>query len=97
MSHSPSYRLILAAALAVVTVLAAATSGTAATFTNITPAAMELTGLTTESVAWGDYDNDGDQDIYLTNIGENRLFRNDGSDIFTDVTAVTGVGDTGWG
>jgi hypothetical protein len=97
MSHSPSYRLILAAALAVVTVLAVATSGTAAIFTNITPAAMELSNFTTESVAWGDYDNDGDQDIYLTNIGENKLFRNDGGDIFTDVSAVTGVGDAGWG
>jgi len=44
-------------------------------------------------VAWGDYDDDGDEDLYLTNDGQNRLFRNDGSDRFTDVTRSAGVGD----
>jgi len=45
---------------------------------------------------WGDYDNDGDQDLYVMNRGGNIMFRNDGSDgaggwIFTDVTATLGV------
>src|SRR6185503_2501475 len=38
--------------------------------------------------AWGDYDNDGDLDLYLSNaVGSNRMFRNDGSGSFTDVTS----------
>jgi hypothetical protein len=40
-----------------------------------------------QGAAWGDYDNDGDLDLYLTNwsVG-NKLFRNDGGGNFTDVT-----------
>jgi enediyne biosynthesis protein E4 len=37
--------------------------------------------------AWGDYDNDGDQDLYISNYGgTNRLLRNDGAGSFTDAT-----------
>ena len=47
-------------------------------------------------VAWGDYDGDGDQDLYLTNYGlANKLFRNDGGS-FVDVT-VGPLGDDGTG
>ena len=35
-----------------------------------------------------DYDGDGDRDLYVTAVGDNRLYRNDGGR-FTDVTAVT--------
>ena len=57
--------------------------------------------------AWGDYDNDGDWDLYLCDIahglggdksspkGGNRLYRNDGGGRFTDVTAEAGVGFQG--
>jgi enediyne biosynthesis protein E4 len=45
----------------------------------------------------GDYDNDGDQDIYVTNYGRNTLFRNQGNGTFADVTAAAGVGDSLWG
>lgn len=48
-------------------------------------------------VAAGDYDGDGDQDLYVTNLGRNTLLRNDGAGRFTDVTDDAGVGDTGWG
>ena len=34
----------------------------------------------------GDYDNDGDLDIYVTNVGRNTLLRNNGDGTFTDVT-----------
>ena len=34
-----------------------------------------------------DYDNDGDQDIYITNYGMSKLFRNEGNGTFTDVTS----------
>jgi hypothetical protein len=36
--------------------------------------------------AVGDIDNDGWQDIYITALGENRLFKNNAGDSFTDVT-----------
>ncbi len=42
-------------------------------------------------VAVGDYDNDGDADLYLNNYGPNLLYRNDGDGTFTDVTAKAGV------
>ena len=48
-------------------------------------------------VAAGDYDNDGDVDLYITRIGPNVLLRNDGSGRFEDVTESAGVGDTGFG
>ncbi len=83
----------------VVLVSAEAHSGSPAlTFTDISASAgVELPGVLTESLAWGDYDNDGDADLYLTNQTANRLFRNDGGGVFTDVTAATGTGDVNWG
>lgn len=44
--------------------------------------------------AAADYDNDGDTDIYVTNDGANRLYRNDGTGRFVDVAAEAGVADT---
>ncbi len=45
---------------------------------------------------WGDYDNDGDLDLYLANIGANALYRNDGGSAFVDVATEAGVRiDTG--
>ena len=45
--------------------------------------------------AAGDYDNDGDVDLYVTNLGPNVLYRNDAGK-FVDVTGSAGVGDPGW-
>jgi hypothetical protein len=39
----------------------------------------------------GDYDNDGDVDLYVTNYGPNVLYRNNGNGTFADVTAKAGV------
>ncbi len=47
--------------------------------------------------AAGDYDNDGDLDLYVSNYGPNALYRNVGDGTFVDVTAEAGVGDAGWG
>jgi hypothetical protein len=49
-------------------------------------------------VTAGDYDNDGDQDIYLNNYGPNVLYRNNGDGTFTDVSATAGIAaHAGWG
>jgi hypothetical protein len=42
-------------------------------------------------VAVGDYDNDGDLDLYVNNFGPNVLYRNNGDGTFTDVTKKAGV------
>ncbi len=66
------------------------------TFTDVTgPAglAIEMYGI---GVAVADYDNDGHDDIYITCLGPNHLFRNLGNGKFADVTARTGVGDPGF-
>ncbi len=42
-------------------------------------------------VTTGDFDNDGDQDIYLNNSGPNKLLQNNGDGTFTEITATAGV------
>jgi enediyne biosynthesis protein E4 len=39
----------------------------------------------------GDYDNDGDEDLYVTNFGPSVLYRNNGDGTFSDVTQAAGV------
>ena len=51
----------------------------------------------TFAAAWEDYDNDGDQDLYVVNdYGRNCLYRNENGS-FTDVAATLGVEDTSSG
>jgi hypothetical protein len=47
-------------------------------------------------VAVGDYDNDGNADLYVTSYGKNVLYHNNGDGTFTDVTAKAGVAGGGW-
>jgi hypothetical protein len=63
------------------------------TFTNV----AEQLGIAelgfVKGAAWGDYDNDGRVDLYVSCLGErNRLYRNEGS-AFRDVTARAGVAE----
>ena len=46
--------------------------------------------------AVGDYDNDGDLDLFVTNFGPNVLYRNDGDGTFSDVTGAAGLGGGGF-
>ena len=41
--------------------------------------------------SWGDYDNDGDPDLFLTQIGPNILYKNNGDGTFTEVTREAGL------
>ena len=62
------------------------------TFSNVTAAAgVGDTGLCLGS-AWGDYDDDGDADLYVVNdFGRSTLYRNEGDGTFTDVTVDSGT------
>lgn len=60
-------------------------------FTDVTEASGLAIPMYGMGVAVGDYDNDGDADIFITTLGLNRLFRNDDGQ-FRDVTSEAGVG-----
>ena len=59
------------------------------------PSGIHATGYGM-GVAVGDFDNDGDDDLYVLNLGANQLWRNDGEGRFRDVTEEAGVGDARW-
>jgi enediyne biosynthesis protein E4 len=63
------------------------------TFTDVTEAAGVGDPGYGLGVVVGDYDNDGDLDLYLNNFGPNVLYRNNGDGTFTDVTDSAGVGN----
>ncbi len=52
-----------------------------------------------KGVAVADWDNDGDEDLYVTNYGQNRMYRNtfvpSGSTSFVDVTVAAGFAGDG--
>ena len=62
------------------------------TFTDVTEKAdVPGTGYGMGCV-WGDYDNDGDADLYVTQWGKNVLYCNNADGTFADVTDKAGVG-----
>jgi enediyne biosynthesis protein E4 len=61
------------------------------TFTDITAQAGLAKPIYGQGVAIGDYDNDGWHDIFVTALGQNRLFRNLGNGKFADMTAKVGL------
>lgn len=66
-------------------------------FTDVAPA-LGMTGPPRTTAqggvgcAVGDYDNDGDFDLFVPNYGHNQLYRNNGNGTFTDVAQALGVG-----
>ncbi len=61
------------------------------TFRDIAPSAGVTNDRYCKGVAAGDFDNDGDLDLYTSNRGANRLYRNNGDLTFTDIAADTSV------
>jgi tetratricopeptide (TPR) repeat protein len=68
------------------------------TFTDATHKAGINTLWPTIGGAWGDYDNDGLMDLFLSNgLGRSQLFHNNGDGTFTDVSERAGVTAMGFG
>ncbi len=65
-------------------------------FVDVTPTAGVGDDGYGMGVAVGDFDGDGNLDLYVTNLGHNVLFRNRGDGSFSH-EAQAGVGDEGWG
>ena len=64
------------------------------TFTDVTEkAGVPGTGYGLGCV-WGDYDNDGFPDLFVTQYGRNVLYHNNGNGTFSDVTDRAGVAGT---
>lgn len=62
------------------------------TFTDVTAKAGVGRTAFTKGAAWGDYDNDGRPDLYVSNYGEeNFLYHNNGDGTFTEVAKKLGV------
>ena len=65
------------------------------TFRDVTGSAKLDVSLYGMGAAVGDYDNDGDDDLFVSGLAENRLFRNNGDRTFTDVTKQAGMNGGG--
>jgi len=70
-----------------------------ATFVDVTEKAGLVRTGWGQSVCAGDYDNDGNDDLFISSYGKNSLFRNNGNGTFTEVAEKTGVANnpTRWG
>ena len=67
------------------------------TFTDVTLSTGLNKSMYGMGVAIADYDNDGDDDIYLSCLNADRLFQNSGDGTFLDVTEIAGIANPGFG
>jgi hypothetical protein len=67
------------------------------TFTDVTDKAGVPGNAYGLGCVWGDYDNDGHPDLYVTQYGKNILYHNNGNGTFTDVTETAHVDGTDFG
>ncbi|RMF60400.1 MAG: CRTAC1 family protein, partial [Calditrichaeota bacterium] len=57
------------------------------TFSKITTDIVVTDGENSQGASWGDYDNDGDLDLFVTNANQNNsLYQNNGDGTFTKIT-----------
>ncbi len=61
------------------------------TFTDVTKEAGLIRSGWASAVTVGDYNNDGNDDLFITYRGQNVLYRNNGDGTFTDVTKEAGL------
>ncbi len=66
------------------------------TFRDVTAEAGIVEFRYSQAVAVGDYDADGFDDVYVTNLKRNTLYHNQGDGTFLDVTEAAGVGGHSW-
>ena len=65
-------------------------------FTDVTDPSSLIDRGFSQGIAVGDYNADGWPDLYVANIGENHLYRNNGDGTFRDVTEQCKLHGTGW-
>jgi len=65
------------------------------TFSVVLNSAVTIDAAASVSSVWGDYDNDGDQDLFVANTNNlnNFLYQNDGNGVFTKITTGDIVND----
>jgi hypothetical protein len=75
-------------------------------FVDIKANILNVSSITSNCAAWGDYDNDGDIDLILTGVAgpleyaNTRIYRNDNNDVFSEVNfglVNVAAGSVDWG